>query len=240
MPFTFAHPALVLPLTFLKRQWFSATGLVIGSMTPDFEYFIRLKVQSDYSHTLPGLLWFDLPLGLLLCFAFHNIARNSLIDNSPIYLNKRLAIFKSFEWREYFKKNWVIVLISVLVGAFSHLLWDSFTHESGFFVTRLRMLQRTVQLGNWAFPLYKIVQHLSTVLGGLAIIITLSTLKKYSISPTDGNYKYWISIIIISMTVLILRLTSGMNYNQYGDVIVTFISGGLVALIVTPLILKRE
>jgi hypothetical protein len=30
MPFTFSHPAIVLPLTFLPRQWFSFTGLVIG------------------------------------------------------------------------------------------------------------------------------------------------------------------------------------------------------------------
>lgn len=27
MPFTFSHPAIVLPLTFLPRQWFSLTGL---------------------------------------------------------------------------------------------------------------------------------------------------------------------------------------------------------------------
>lgn len=71
MPFTFSHPAIILPLTSSKRQWFSATGLVIGSMTPDFEYFIRMKVQSDFSHTLPGLLWFDLPLGLLLSFIYN-------------------------------------------------------------------------------------------------------------------------------------------------------------------------
>ncbi|MFN7593668.1 MAG: DUF4184 family protein, partial [Bacteroidota bacterium] len=25
MPFTFSHPAIVLPLTFLPRQWFSLT-----------------------------------------------------------------------------------------------------------------------------------------------------------------------------------------------------------------------
>jgi len=43
MPFTFSHPAIVLPLATLRRQWISATGLIIGSITPDFEYFIRMK-----------------------------------------------------------------------------------------------------------------------------------------------------------------------------------------------------
>ncbi|WP_240482010.1 DUF4184 family protein [Flavobacterium psychrophilum] len=39
MPFTFSHPAIILPLRYLPRQWFSLTGLIIGSLTPDFEYF---------------------------------------------------------------------------------------------------------------------------------------------------------------------------------------------------------
>ena len=54
MPFTFSHPAIVLPLKYLPKKWFSFTGLIIGSMTPDFEYFLRMKVKSDYSHTLNG------------------------------------------------------------------------------------------------------------------------------------------------------------------------------------------
>ena len=39
MPFTFSYPAIVLPLTYLPRRWFSLTGLIIGSLTPDFEDF---------------------------------------------------------------------------------------------------------------------------------------------------------------------------------------------------------
>ncbi|MEB0248571.1 DUF4184 family protein, partial [Mucilaginibacter sp. 5B2] len=61
MPFTISHPAVILPLNYLPKRFISLTALVVGSLTPDFEYFIRMKVQSDYSHTLPGLFWFDLP-----------------------------------------------------------------------------------------------------------------------------------------------------------------------------------
>ncbi len=51
MPFTFSHPAIILPLKYLPQNWFSLTGLIIGSLTRDFEYFIRMKVRSNYSHT---------------------------------------------------------------------------------------------------------------------------------------------------------------------------------------------
>ena len=51
MPFTFAHPAIVLPF-YKKPKFFSMTTLIIGSMSPDFEYFLRVKIKSDMSHTL--------------------------------------------------------------------------------------------------------------------------------------------------------------------------------------------
>lgn len=104
MPFTFSHPAIILPLTYLPKKWFSLTGLVIGSLTPDFEYFIRMRIKSDYSHTIEGLFWFDLPLGLLIAFIFHNIVRDSLFDNLPTFLNSRISKFKQLKWNEHFKK----------------------------------------------------------------------------------------------------------------------------------------
>ena len=51
MPFTFAHPAIVLPF-YKKPKFFSMTTLIIGSMSPDFEYFLRMKIKSDMSQTL--------------------------------------------------------------------------------------------------------------------------------------------------------------------------------------------
>jgi hypothetical protein len=239
MPFTFSHPAIVLPLATLRRQWISATGLIIGSMTPDFEYFIRMKVQSDYSHTLPGLLWFDIPLGVLLCFVYHNIVRNSFIGNSPNFLKKRLAVYTAFNWDNYFSEYWFVVCISILIGSLSHLLWDSFTHETGFFVLRLPFLRNSVQLSEFTIPLYKLIQHCSSLVGGSIIIIALLSLKKYSIIDKSEIYNYWVLIVIITLTVIILRFVFGLNYNQYGNLIVTAISGGLIALIVAPLALRR-
>ena len=144
MPFTFSHPAIVLPLTFLPRQWFSLTGLVIGSLTPDFEYFLRMRIQSNYSHSISGLFWFDLPLGILLAFIFHNIVRDILFDNLPTILKSRVMKFKMFDWNNYFKRNWLVVTISVLIGAGSHIFWDSFTHDQGYFVQTIPVLTNTV------------------------------------------------------------------------------------------------
>jgi hypothetical protein len=91
MPFTFSHPAIVLPFAFLPRKWFSLTGLVIGSLIPDFEYFLRMRIKSNYSHTIDGLFWFDLPLGIILGYIFHYLVRDSLLNNLPIFLKSRFS-----------------------------------------------------------------------------------------------------------------------------------------------------
>jgi len=209
-------------------------------MTPDFEYFIRMKVQSEYSHTLSGLFWFDLPLGLLLCIFYHSIVRNALISSLPEFLSKRLSILKGFDWTDWFKNNWLTVILSLLIGAFSHLLWDSFTHDTGFFAKRLSILQGNLHFGTRTLPVFKVLQHLSTILGGLFIAYTLLKLEKHPVDNNTNAKTYWLTLGAVALTVLLLRLATGMNLSEYGNLIVTGIAGGLVGLILTPLVLKRE
>ena len=92
MPFTFCNPAIILPLAKINRNRISATGLILGSMSPDFEYFIKMRMEKIHGHSFWGLFYFDLPLTLLLCFVFHLFVRDSLIEHlpQPIRRNYRL------------------------------------------------------------------------------------------------------------------------------------------------------
>ena len=240
MPFTFSHPALVLPLKFLPRHWFSMSVLIIGSLTPDFEYFIRMRIQSDYSHTIGGLFWFDMPLGIIITFIFHDIVRDSLFDNLPIFLKSKFAPFKQFNWNQYFKTHWGIVLFSILIGAFSHIFWDSFTHEQGYFVKTIPILSQTIELFGRQIPILKIIQHTSTLLGGLVIAIFILKLPKDENSNRKINRNYWVIFIALTIIIVAIRLMTGLDYKLYGHVIVTGISAGLISLIVTPYLLIRQ
>lgn len=239
MPFTFSHPAIVLPLTYLPRRWFSLTGLIVGSMTPDFEYFLRMRVKSTCSHTLDGLFWFDLPLGLLLAFTYHNVVRNPLTDNLPILLRSRFINFQQFDWNNYFSKNWLIIILSLLIGAASHLIWDSFTHPHGYFVERIPILQRSIKWHTINIPTLKILQHTSTVLGGIAIAWAIYQMPVRQTTHKTRNYNYWLILSGITLTIIALRLLTGLTINQYGNVIVTGISAVLISLVVTSWIFTR-
>ncbi|UUC44788.1 DUF4184 family protein [Flavobacterium cerinum] len=236
MPFTFSHPAIVLPLPHIKKQWFSLTGLIIGSLTPDFEYFLRMRIQSDYSHTISGLFWFDLPLGFVLAYIFHNIVRNSLFENLPLFLKSRLISFNKFNWNQYCKKKVFIVIVSILIGAMSHIFWDSFTHENGYFVQHIPVLSTTTNVFDYSIPVLKILQHLSTVGGGIVILFALLRLPKEKDISVRFNWQYWSILSGLALLIVILRLLSGLNYKLYGHLIVTIIAACLIALTVTGIL----
>jgi hypothetical protein len=240
MPFTFSHPAIVLPLTFLPRKWFSLTGLVIGSLTPDFEYFLRMRIKSNYSHTIDGLFWFDIPLGLLLAFIFHNIVRDSLFDNLPTILKSRFSEFRQFDWNGYFKRSWFVVTISILIGAASHILWDSFTHDHGYFVQTIPALQNSVDFLGGQIQILKILQHSSTLLGGLVIVFAIYKLPTNKTEKENINLKYWTIFAGLTLTLIATRFLSGLELKQFGNVIVTAISAGLISLILTPWLTRTK
>ncbi len=213
MPFTFSHPIAVFPLTFLPQKWVSLTGLIIGSTIPDFEYFIRMKINSQYSHTIDGIFWFDLPLAILIAFIFHNIVRDSLYSNLPLFFQKRLTGFKDFKWNSYFRQNWLIMITSTLTGILTHLLWDNFTHETGYFVERISLMKDNVDISSFSIPVFKILQHGSTLIGGAILIFVILRLPESDKKPQKINYLYWLTFIIIIGIVLGIRFLTGLDYN---------------------------
>lgn len=239
MPFTFSHPAIILPLSYLPRKWISLTGLIIGSLTPDFEYFLRMKVESIYSHKITGIFWFDLPLGILIAFVFHTIVRNALISNLPIQIKKRMVNYQEFNWIKYFKSNWIVVMISLLIGIASHIFWDGFTHNHGYFVEIIPLLKTKLNFLNLHIPIFKILQHSSSLIGGVFIIFAFRKLPITKIEKSRVNPKYWLVLGIITLIIIVFRFLTGLELREYGAIVITMISATLIGMTSTPLLMNK-
>lgn len=237
MPFTFSHPAIVIPLSKLSPKWFSLTGLVAGSVTPDFEYFLRMQIKSSFSHTYLGLIYFDLPFGICLTFVFHQLIRNDLYDNLPTWLAERVSAYR-INWIQTFKTDWFIISLSILIGAASHLLWDGFTHKHGFFVLLFPGLSSAINVFQFKIPLYSALQHGSTIIGFALIFFFIRSLPIQKVT-TKPLPIYWIAILVISFSIVIVRTLFGIDQNLIGQLVGTGVSGLLIALIVTPIALGK-
>jgi hypothetical protein len=234
MPFTFSHPALILPLQKYFGKWFSLTGLVVGSMVPDFEYFLQLRTRRSFSHAMPGVFYFDLPLAFLLTFIFHGIVRNSLFDNLPAFFKRRFLRYRSFNWPTYFKKHWLMIFFSILIGIASHLLWDDFTHIHGYFVHKIPFLKNNLIIGNFQIPYYRIFQHLSSLVGGTIVFIAIWRLPEQEIKSTKIDLNYWLFILLMSAVFLLLEFGIGIHQHLAWHIVVSTISGAMLGSILFP------
>jgi len=241
MPFTFSHPAIVLPFISKNKSWkiFSSTGLIIGSIIPDFESFIRFDQHKEYSHTWLGAFWFDLPLAVLFAVVFHNVVRDPLIRNLPPTIGAKYYSYLNFNWNAFFRKHVVMVVYSMLIGIFSHLLWDAFTHLN---LADPNAIDAPQMIGR--FRLYIILQYACSVLG-LSIVIwyILKDRKQFSaeahigVAITDKRRtQYWsIAAIIAAVTIFISIYLINELINPVWFIEIA-ISGVLVALILTPVL----
>jgi hypothetical protein len=128
-----SHPAIAVPL---KRFGLIFSALVFGSMMPDFEFFLRLTDGRLIAHTIPGLFLFCIPVGIISLFLFHRLIKFPLLSLLPVGHQARLyPLAKEFSFFPI--SRFLMIILSVGVGAVTHILWDSFTHEGSWIVERL-------------------------------------------------------------------------------------------------------
>jgi len=94
--------------------------------------------MDEFSHRFLGSIGFCLPMGLVLLALFYAL-RLPLVRMLPSsYQQALLPVCERPRG-----PLWGMV-ISLLIGAWTHLLWDSFTHADGGIVRLLPLLQSTV------------------------------------------------------------------------------------------------
>lgn len=234
MPFTLSHPAIILP--FLKNKKLSATALIVGSMSPDFEYFFRMKTQSEFSHTFLGIFLVDIPLSFIVMFVFHQIIKKPMIENLPIYFQNRMQELKELNWFVYFKKNVIVVLISLFIGAVSHLFWDSFTHSDGYFVIRNPVFNIEI----YSIPLYSVAQYLSSIIGFVFISIYIHNLPVDTKNSKTINLNYWFLTVSLSVVIIAYRFSFIIQINEIGNTIVNIISPMVIAVTLTGFVFRNK
>lgn len=165
MPFTFAHPAAAVPLRRALGRWGVLSALVIGSMVPDFHYFLPFDLDRMDTHSAAGILYFCLPVGLLSYAAWHRFLKRPLLALLPARVAWRLQDPEGIS-----PPASAAVLASLLAGVLNHLLWDTFTHAGARGVRLLPWLRRTAfSVDGVGVPVYKLVQH-GSALVGLALL----------------------------------------------------------------------
>ncbi len=163
MPLTPSHAAAAWPLAALLPA-LPLSALVVGTIVPDLEYLLILSPRRWISHSPTGLFVFCLPLGLATWWAWEARVRRALLARLPAPWAGALAAARAPDAR-----GALLAALGVLLGAASHIAWDSFTHKHDWGVQTFPWLAQPVPL--LGRPLHNVLQHGSTLAGGLVVLL---------------------------------------------------------------------
>lgn len=174
MPLTPSHAA-VAPLLQRMMRPFGFTvpmsALVIGTMTPDFSYLLRLAPGGGDWHTKIGVFEYCLPAGLAVWLIFRASIGPALLRLMPPGLGaaagSRVAPGPTYRLIPG-------AIVAIFAGVISHDVWDGFTHSADWGVRLVPVLHRNLNYGatgmvRW----YLILQYLSSAVGLLVVAAIL-------------------------------------------------------------------
>ncbi len=169
MPFTLAHPAAAVPFRRSLGRAGVLSALVIGSMSPDFAYFVPwtvdMMVGRSWSHSIPGIFWFCLPTAALVYVVFHLVVKAPALMLLPAGLHRRWAALVEDTPGLPAVPTWGVAT-AMVIGAFTHIVWDAFTHWGALGLRIFPVLGITLgHLVGQPVQVYQVLQHASTLLG---------------------------------------------------------------------------
>jgi hypothetical protein len=163
MPFTFSHPAAIIPL---RRLRMPLSALAVGAMSPDFAYFIPgFEWHHHLGHTAEGSFYFCIPIGVFVLWLFHALLRGPIVALLPRYQRERLLAVPQFTWRN----RWPSIVLAVWIGAATHILWDAWTHPHGLGAELFPVLRSLVAIGPLNVSWVTVLQ-LGSSIAGLLIV----------------------------------------------------------------------
>ena len=165
MPFTLAHPIATVPIWLGSKQKLHLASLAIGSMIPDADYFLLLYPTKTIGHTFLGIFLQGIPYSLVLLLVIRYVLLRPFLALIPLQLAQRFT-----PPRKYFPlqiPQLCNIILSIAIGAATHLIWDAFTHtgDSG---VHAEFLKSTIGLPH----IYELLHYG----GGIFGLVTLSWL----------------------------------------------------------------
>jgi hypothetical protein len=161
------------------------SALVVGTLAPDFQYFLTLGRHGAFGHKPLGALLLTLPLALVVLWLFHRFVKVPFALALPTSIEERLIPYLE-KFRFSGLSRFALIVFSILLGIATHLVWDSFTHESMWLYRHWSFLR-----GKSDVPVLGLIrtctllQHCSTLVG--MALLTVWFWRWYRAAPVSDR-----------------------------------------------------
>src|SRR5688572_14051001 len=166
MPFTISHAAAALALQKTGKSRLPLAAMMVGTMSPDFAYFLPVDLNRASSHDLEGIVLFCLPAGLAVWLLFVHLLERPTIELLPEAW--RLRVPRSDA--SMAPRSLLFAALAVVLGALTHIAWDAFTHAGTVVTNAFPVFNaKLFSAGGRPVRVYLLLQYLSSVIGMLAL-----------------------------------------------------------------------
>lgn len=244
MPFTFAHIGYVLPIKLKLKKYFSITGLVFGSLAPDYDILFRLtKVRFHiFQYDAKAIILYIFPLALISAIFYHLVCRNIIIENLPTKYQLKYERYKTFDFIEHLKKKYLVVTTSIIFAILLHLFLDFLCHCIDAYATKViinKYFQNKISdKVIYGFSIYSLPILFSIY--GFYLVFRFEYQQHFSIKNLAINKKqfiFWVTMLIYTLLFSVIKfLITEVDREYFIDfIIITFTSSFIIAVNTTCL-----
>jgi hypothetical protein len=219
VPFTLAHPAAILPLRGLK--FLRTAPLIVGATVPDLQDFVPTRVVHRLhrlgvpdTHTFAASLSTDLLLayvGLAVIFLLRAPLTALLTARGRALCLQALAPFRDDP------REWLYAGFAMVVGIWTHLAWDAFTHYDGWVVERSAWLNSPVTIGPYTGQVFHVLQYLSSLFGLAVVAIWYRRLPTPPLGPARRDAARSTAAPVLLLIVSASVLIGAVQATRYAD-----------------------
>jgi len=227
MPFTLAHPIAVLPLWQLTQKKLDLPALMMGSMMPDVSYFLALQTVPNIGHSLTGIFVEGIPSGLVLLLLGRYLLWRPVVSLLPTTVSDRIpsTAYSFLPFSRVFN-----LVLSLFIGALTHIFWDSFTHKSGWGVQQISWLSSEL-LG---LSIYKWLQYGGGVVGlFLLAVVAVNTLQnraphyRHRALSAKQGVRATVLIAVVAGLMILRAIAAAPTIAGLNDIVVRFVIGSV-------------
>jgi len=140
--------------------------MMIGSMSPDFAYFLPHGLTEISSHEADGILLFCWPVSFALWLLFVHLLEHPTIELLPAAWRARVPRSD----RVISIKALAFASLAVVLGAMTHVAWDAFTHGNTPVTAAFPALRAELfTFHGRSIRVYLVLQYLCSIIGLLSL-----------------------------------------------------------------------
>src|SRR5262245_21099991 len=126
-----------------------------------------------------------------------------------------------------------VILASLLLGTLTHIVWDAFTHPTGWVVLRVPFLAQTaVHLFGRAIPAYTFLQHGSTAVGTAILLAAFRLWYRRSpvgVVPCTWRPPAWLPAALVIVPAGVACAAAALQVKAGYSSLSLFVGRGVVA-----------